>query len=63
MPGSFMPLHASPAGKRLGRVHGELTVTDQASQQLGRFPRWIGLTASQQARVVEVLAGTLKKVA
>jgi dTDP-4-amino-4,6-dideoxygalactose transaminase len=51
----YVPLHSSPAGKRYGRPHGDLSVTDQLSERLVRLPMWVGLLDEQQDRVVEVL--------
>lgn len=39
----YVPLHASPAGRRLGRASGELGVTVDASERLLRLPLWSGL--------------------
>ena len=39
----YLPLHASPAGRRLGRSHGELKLTEEVSQRVVRLPFWIGL--------------------
>lgn len=52
----YVPLHSSPAGRRFGRQHGELKVTDQQSRRLLRLPLWIGLTMEQQCKVAEVLS-------
>ena len=52
----YVPLHSSPGGRRFGRVHGDLAVTDVVSESLVRLPLWVGITSEQQARVVEVLA-------
>jgi dTDP-4-amino-4,6-dideoxygalactose transaminase len=51
----YVPLHSSPAGKRYGRTHGTLDVTDRQSERLVRLPLWVGLTEQQQLRVVDVL--------
>jgi dTDP-4-amino-4,6-dideoxygalactose transaminase len=51
----YVPLHSSPAGRRLGRAHGELAVTESIAERLVRLPLWVGLTPAQQDRVVEVL--------
>jgi len=51
----YIPLHKSPAGKRYGRAHGELNVTDLQSERLVRLPIWVGLTKEEQKRVVDVL--------
>lgn len=55
----YVPLHSSPAGRRYGRVHGELTVTDSASQRLVRLPLWVGLTDEQQDKVITVLRAVI----
>ncbi len=39
----YIPLHSSPAGKKYGRAHGELRITDQVSDCLVRLPLWVGL--------------------
>jgi dTDP-4-amino-4,6-dideoxygalactose transaminase len=39
----YVPLHASPAGRRLGRASGDLGVTVDASERLLRLPLWSGL--------------------
>jgi dTDP-4-amino-4,6-dideoxygalactose transaminase len=39
----YIPLHSSPAGKRYGRAHGALPVTDRVSNGLLRLPMYVGL--------------------
>lgn len=51
----YVPLHSSPAGKRYGREHGNLTVTNNQSARLVRLPLWIGLTEAHQERAVAEL--------
>lgn len=51
----YVPLHTSPAGKRFGRVGGSLQVTDRVASQLIRLPLWIGLSSSNQARIIDIL--------
>lgn len=51
----YVPLHSSPAGKRYGRTHGTLDVTDRQSERLLRLPLWVGITEAQQDKVVDVL--------
>lgn len=58
----YVPLHSSPGGRRYGRVHGDLSVTDSISGRLVRLPLWMGLTEAQQERVIEVLTGALQRV-
>lgn len=55
----YVPLHSSPGGKRYGRAHGALEVTDRQSERLVRLPLWIGLSAEQQQRIVKVLTGAI----
>jgi dTDP-4-amino-4,6-dideoxygalactose transaminase len=47
----YVPLHSAPAGRRYGRVHGPMDVTDAAAAQLVRLPLWVGLTEDDIARV------------
>ncbi len=39
----YIPLHSAPAGRRYGRAHGTLSITDDISARLVRMPLWIGL--------------------
>lgn len=55
----YIPLHSSPAGQRLARAHGELSVTEDVSRRLLRLPLWVGLSLEQQERVVKSLEGVL----
>ena len=55
----YVPLHSSPAGKRLGKVSGDMKNTDLLSENLIRLPLWIGLGEVQQNFVVEALAEIL----
>ena len=48
----YLPLHSSPAGRRLGRTAGELPVTDRASASLLRLPLWVGMSDEQVDHVV-----------
>lgn len=51
----YVPLHSSPGGRRYGRTHGDLQVTDHQSERLIRLPLWVGLAPAQQERIVAVL--------
>lgn len=51
----YIPLHSSPAGMRYGRVHGDLNVTVSKSERLIRLPLWVGLSITQQERIIDVL--------
>jgi dTDP-4-amino-4,6-dideoxygalactose transaminase len=47
----YIPLHTSPAGRRYGRAHGSLEVTDEMSARLVRLPLWTGMTDEMVERV------------
>ena len=55
----YVPLHSSPAGQRYGRVHGDLTHTNQLSERIIRLPVWIGMGESEQTRVVDALRSAI----
>lgn len=40
----YVPLHSSPAGRKYGRVSGELKNTESLAERLLRLPMWIGMT-------------------
>lgn len=48
----YIPLHSSPAGRRFGRVSGDLTNTEEVSRRLLRLPCYLGLSEAQQEEVV-----------
>jgi dTDP-4-amino-4,6-dideoxygalactose transaminase len=52
----YIPLHSSPAGRRFGRAHGSLEVTDRVSDRLVRMPLWVGLEELQASIVNASLA-------
>jgi len=41
----YVPLHSAPAGLKYGRIHGDLSITNQLSERLVRMPLWVGLDA------------------
>lgn len=51
----YVPLHSSPAGKRYGREHCILDITNRQSERLIRLPMWLGLSPAHQERIVDVL--------
>lgn len=53
----YVPLHSSPAGRRLGRTHGDMTVTDHAGACLLRLPLYYDMSKSD----VEIVAAALSK--
>jgi dTDP-4-amino-4,6-dideoxygalactose transaminase len=54
----YVPLHSAPAGRRLGRAHGELTVTDRASDGLVRLPLWYRMPE----RAIEQVTAAVSRV-
>jgi dTDP-4-amino-4,6-dideoxygalactose transaminase len=58
----YVPLHSSPAGMRYGRVHGDLTQTEQLSELIIRLPLWIGMGESEQTSVVKALTLAIEHV-
>jgi dTDP-4-amino-4,6-dideoxygalactose transaminase len=44
----YVPLHSSPAGRKLGRCATSMAMTDDLSGRLVRLPMWLGLEAVQE---------------
>jgi dTDP-4-amino-4,6-dideoxygalactose transaminase len=57
----YVPLHDSPAGRRLGRASGTLAVTRSASARLVRLPLWSGLGEERLERVVAAVIGAVQR--
>ena len=55
----YVPLHSAPAGKRFGRVSGELHHTDALSGRLLRLPLWLGME-DQIGYIVDSLAAVTR---
>lgn len=51
----YVPLHSSKAGKKYGRVSGDMNVTDDISQRLIRLPLYYGLKEEEVGRVIQVV--------
>ncbi len=49
----YVPLHSSPAGKRLCRTSGTTSVTDEMSDRLLRLPLYYDMTEGDVGRVIE----------
>lgn len=56
----YVPLHTSPGGKKYGRAHGSLSVTERQSESLIRLPLWVGLTQADQMYVIDHLDTLLR---
>ncbi len=55
----YIPLHSSPAGKKFGRISGEMVNTDACAERVIRLPLWIGLDINQQQEIVTALADAI----
>ena len=52
----YVPLHSSPAGQRYGQTRTTLPVTEDVAARLIRLPLWVGMSATEHARVVDEVA-------
>jgi dTDP-4-amino-4,6-dideoxygalactose transaminase len=57
----YIPLHSSPGGRRYGRTHGSLPVTDKVSSCLVRMPLWSGMTNAIIERVIAAVTDVLTR--
>ena len=55
----YVPLHSSPAGRRLGRILRPLPVTDDLPERLLRLPIWPGISESEQQEVADRLVHSI----
>jgi dTDP-4-amino-4,6-dideoxygalactose transaminase len=55
----YVPLHSAQAGLRFGRAHGELSVTERASERLVRLPLWYAMPDEAVDRVVSAVSDVL----
>lgn len=51
----YVPLHSSPAGRRYGRVSGEMQATDDLSNRLLRLPLYYEMTDEDVLRVSQAI--------
>ncbi len=51
----YIPLHSSPAGRALGRFHGEDRYTTRESERLLRLPMWYGISDEQVTTVATAI--------
>jgi dTDP-4-amino-4,6-dideoxygalactose transaminase len=58
-PFHYVPLHSSPGGRKLGRTHGSLAVTDDVASRLLRMPLWHAMT-DEPEQVMETVHSLLK---
>jgi dTDP-4-amino-4,6-dideoxygalactose transaminase len=57
----YVPLHSSPAGRKLGRTSGELRVTESIADRLIRLPMWAEMPDGDIDYVVEALEKALRR--
>ena len=59
-PFHYVPLHSAPAGKRLARTHGSLSVTEDSAKRLVRLPMFFELEDGAD-RVIELVRAFFKR--
>lgn len=57
----YIPLHSSPAGQRLGRTTGCMSITNDTSDRLVRMPLWLGLEPYME-QVLQAADATLASI-
>jgi dTDP-4-amino-4,6-dideoxygalactose transaminase len=57
----YLPLHSSPAGRRFGRLGGDVHVTEDVSARLLRLPLWAGLGDAGVETVIGAVDGALQE--
>jgi dTDP-4-amino-4,6-dideoxygalactose transaminase len=51
----YVPLHSAPAGRKYGRAHDDLSLTQAISERLVRLPLWVDLTQAQIEQVINAV--------
>ena len=51
----YVPLHLSPMGRKYGGMTGQCAVAERAGECLVRLPFYTGMTADDQARVIDAV--------
>jgi dTDP-4-amino-4,6-dideoxygalactose transaminase len=51
----YVPLHAAPMGKKVGRIAGDLRHTVELSDRVVRLPFWLGLEEHQAAVIGRIV--------
>jgi dTDP-4-amino-4,6-dideoxygalactose transaminase len=51
----YVPLHSSIAGRKYGRVYGDLTHTQELSDRLVRLPLWVKMCEDEINHVIETI--------
>jgi dTDP-4-amino-4,6-dideoxygalactose transaminase len=58
----YVPLHNAPAGRKYGRIHAGVPVTEWAAARLIRLPLWTMMPGEAVDRVIEVTRDTIRAV-
>jgi dTDP-4-amino-4,6-dideoxygalactose transaminase len=58
----YIPLHSAPAGRRFGRTHGNLRVTDDLSSRLLRLPLYADIDPADQDYVIASLREVVREI-
>ena len=56
----YVPLHSSPAGRKLGRASGSMQVTDDISRRLLRLPIYYSISDAEVDSVIDAVRGYYK---
>jgi dTDP-4-amino-4,6-dideoxygalactose transaminase len=56
----YIPLHSAPAGRKYGRTHGDLSITNHVAETLVRLPLFASLNGEQEARVIDAVTAFYK---
>ena len=56
----YVPLHSSPAGRKLGRASGSMQVTDDISERLLRLPIYYSISDAEVDTVIDAVRGYYK---
>lgn len=59
----YVPLHSAPAGRRYGRVQGELTVTETVAERLVRLPLWHAMPTEAVDQVLSAVDDVIVRTA
>lgn len=49
----YVPLHSSPAGRKYGKMSGNLILTEEISERLLRLPLWVGMEKEMADMVID----------
>jgi dTDP-4-amino-4,6-dideoxygalactose transaminase len=50
----YVPLHSSKIGKKIGRISGDMSITEDIASRLVRLPLWLGVDAKRVIECVNI---------